>query len=554
MTDNRSIEAHLADHGLDEPVGSGSVDQDPGGYRHTIDPAVDVLRIDRIGPRGRAIPLGGWLDFADHGTVDPYQLGVYAADHHGPASRIFERAVRRAGHVGRRQDVVGAYGNSDAGDMTAGLRGRGPAYAEVVGRREARAMLVAWRRAGRRMSARPAFASRWTRSCFCGRTVDGEAVASSPVMGLPFLTGSEENRGPLFDVTGQSYEGERQPVATGVQGRKISALGPPEAEFPRAVPLLTARIGDRVIATVPGEATAEMGRRIRAAVLAAARPAGVRRVVIAGYANEYVHYFTTPEEYGQQAYEGGSTLYGTFSSNLIRDDLATLAASLAAGTAAPAPYDYDPRNGLVGDATPFGSGAETGTAQVQPRRTRRLRRATFGWQGGAQGLDRPLDRAFVAVERRTGRRWRPVTDDLGLQILWRVDDNGVYTAEWQVPLSAPTGRYRFVVTANRYGLRSRAFRVAPSRALRVVLAGRDAGHVELALRYPAADPLADLTSRPARARALRARVFVGDRARVVSGGSVLRVPAGPGVRVRIPAGAARDRYGNRNGTTAAFTR
>ena len=55
----------------------------------------------------------------------------------------------RSGTCPPAQDVVGAYGNADAGDMTAGLRGRGPAFAEEVGRREADALLarVAARRA-----------------------------------------------------------------------------------------------------------------------------------------------------------------------------------------------------------------------------------------------------------------------------------------------------------------------------------------------------------------------------------------------------------------------
>src|SRR3954447_7127481 len=193
VTDNRSLEAHLADHGLDLPYGAGRLEQDPGGYAHTVDPEVDVLRVDKIVKR-RCVPIGAWLDFADHGTINPYQLGVYNGDHHGPASRLFERAVRREGHVPAKREVVGAYGNADAGDMTAGLRGRGPAYAQTVGSAEAGAMLTAWRQAGTRLSGAPPFGIRWTRSCFCGRTVEGGQVASSPEMGFPFFTGSEESR------------------------------------------------------------------------------------------------------------------------------------------------------------------------------------------------------------------------------------------------------------------------------------------------------------------------------------------------------------------------
>src|SRR3954469_23635329 len=275
VTDNRSLEAHLANFGYDLPYGTGRVDQDPRGYIGTIDPQVDVLRVDRVAAGGRSVPLGAWLDFADHGTVNPFTFGVYNADHHGPASRIFEAAVRRAGHVPRKQDVVGAYGNSDAGDMTAGFRGRGPAFAEVVGGAEADAMLRAWRRAGTRMQRSPAFGMRWTRTCFCGRTVTGGAVADSPAMGFPFFTGSEENRGPLYDQTHVNHEGGRLPADVGPQGRKIETVQPPAADFPTAVPLMVVRLGDRAVATVPGEMTVEMGRRTRAAVLGALAAAGV---------------------------------------------------------------------------------------------------------------------------------------------------------------------------------------------------------------------------------------------------------------------------------------
>ena len=169
-------------------------------------------------------------------------------------------------------------------------------------------MMRAWRRAGRRLAAKPAFDVRWTRVCFCGQETEGGAVAEEPSVGFPFLTGSEENRGPLYDETHVNHEGNRLPADMGAQGRKIQALGPPEATFPTAVPLMTIRLGDRLLASVPGEMSVEMGRRTRTAVLGAARPLGVRRVVLAGYANEYVHYFVTPEEYEQQHYEGGSTL------------------------------------------------------------------------------------------------------------------------------------------------------------------------------------------------------------------------------------------------------
>src|SRR3954467_15329330 len=46
LTANRSIEAHLADHGVFVDYGQGSVAMDPLGYIDTIDPEVNVLRVD----------------------------------------------------------------------------------------------------------------------------------------------------------------------------------------------------------------------------------------------------------------------------------------------------------------------------------------------------------------------------------------------------------------------------------------------------------------------------------------------------------------------------
>src|SRR3954447_13533833 len=84
LTKTRSLEAHLYDHGLHEPYGTGKASQDPKGRLHTLDPEVNVLRVDkRIG--GRDVPVGMWSTFANHGTVNRYQFTFYNEDHHGSA-------------------------------------------------------------------------------------------------------------------------------------------------------------------------------------------------------------------------------------------------------------------------------------------------------------------------------------------------------------------------------------------------------------------------------------------------------------------------------------
>jgi neutral ceramidase len=414
------------------------------------------------------------------------------------------------------------------------------------------------------MDGSPALDRRWTRMCWCGQQTAAGPVANQAVFGLSEFTGSEEGRGPLFDVTRIPFEGDHLPVGAGPQGDKIQT--PIPVTVPKAVPLLAIRIADRLIVSIPGEMTEGMGRRVRAAVTREARGSGVTGAVISGLANEYADYFTTPEEYDAQHYEGGATVYGRASSVALQEALVRLTRSLVGGDPAPAAYPYDPRQGISANAAPFAPGAASASVTTQPSRASpRLEHPSFSWQGGLRGFDRPLDRAFVLVQRRHGHHWRKVTSDLGLDILWRVDADGVYTAEWEPGISARRGRYRFAIHANRYRLASRPFRLRASRALTPSRVASAPGKVAVVLDYPRAraeeavgdpppDADADLTSRPPHARGGRVTFRINGEsvtAKAAHGGR-FRVPASPGDRVRIRPGAARDSHGNRNRFGVAF--
>jgi hypothetical protein len=521
LTANRSLEAHLRDHGITKSYGQGKVSDDPLGYAHTIDPEVQVLRIDKTGVG----PVGMWSTFADHGTVNKYQFGFYNADHHGSATRLVEQRIRAAGRVPAAQDVVNAYGNTDEGDQSAGLTRSGPAAADYVGRVEADAFMKAWTMAGKQLTSDPVLATRWTRMCFCGQDTADGPVSSTATPGLPLFTGSEEGRGPLYDVTHVPFEGVASPTIDPLdppQGHKVvvpTGLVSP-GSTPKAVPLTVAQVGDHLIATVPGEMTVDMGRRVRGAIALTAAGKGIHGVQLSGLANEYLSYFTSPQEYDAQHYEGGSTMYGRESSVLLLEELQLLTKALLDATAAAAPYNADPRNGVADTAGSFGTGAASATITAQPHRTQRLQRAVLSWTGGTRGLDMRVGKPFVSVERVGHGTY---ANDFGLQILWKVDDSGHYTAEWEVPRDAPVGSYRLIVQANHYALRSAAFEVTAATTLSVV------GHQ---VRYPAAVTDVDLTYRPVGA----------------DGATIRRAADGS-----VPAGGARDRYGNCNGAPATGT-
>jgi neutral ceramidase len=547
LTQNRSIEAHLADHGILLEPGQGRASQDPLGIAHTIDPSVNVLRVDklrRVKGKLRRVPIGAWSTFANHGTVTKSSFQYYNQDHFASAMQVFEAKVRKAGKAPKRQKVLNVYGNSDEGDQSAGLTRDGPAASDYVGRVEAAAMLRAWRSARGSLQRSPALDSRWTRVCFCGQQTEGGAVANYAMAGFPFLTGSEEERGPLYDVTHHSFEGMRNPLPVPGQGHKEGI--PLDANsVPKAVPLMAVRVGSRLIVTQPGEATREVGERLRNEVAGAVAGSGIERVVVSGLADEFIQYITTPEEYDRQHYEGGSTLYGPLEGNFLRQQQAALARTLAGGHPAPQPYPFDPTNGVQPSAPDYGNGAASATkAHLEHTRVRRLAKARFSWNGGTLGLDRPVDRAFVTAQRRVRKRWRTVATDLGLQMLWSVDGDGNYIARWELPRSQKAGIYRLVVTAKRYRLVSPRFRVLRNRQLKLRRVAAPAGRVAVRLDYPPVVRDRDLIYRPQMVQGGAVRFKLNGRSKLVRSkrGGVFSVRARRGVRIVAVRG--RDRYGN----------
>ncbi|MES2658264.1 MAG: neutral/alkaline non-lysosomal ceramidase N-terminal domain-containing protein [Verrucomicrobiota bacterium] len=80
--------------------------------------------------------------------------------------------------------------------------------------------------------------------------------------------------------------------------------------IPQVLPLQLMIVGDCAFAAVPGEVTTIAGRRIEKSLLEILSTRGIEEVVVASYANGYCGYVTTLEEYEEQAYEGGHTVFG----------------------------------------------------------------------------------------------------------------------------------------------------------------------------------------------------------------------------------------------------
>ena len=70
------------------------------------------------------------------------------------------------------------------------------------------------------------------------------------------------------------------------------------------------RLGKIAIAYVPGEITTVAGKRLKTYLSKELETLGVEHVFLTSYANAFMGYVVTPEEYDKQCYEGGHTIYG----------------------------------------------------------------------------------------------------------------------------------------------------------------------------------------------------------------------------------------------------
>lgn len=191
--------------------------------------------------------------------------------------------------------------------------------------------------------------------------VDGPRHTSPARLGISMAMGTAEGPGPLRPVRrvlaamhrlmGRWREDPKLPLVDLARGTASRVLGvlpmawmPPadpifrwigtqvrgglvngDSWVPQVLPVQLMQVGSLLICAVPFEVTTIAGERLRRSLLEAAP--GVTDVVISGYANAYVGYLTTYEEYRVQHYEAGYTLFGPHTLAALR----TAAVELAAG-------------------------------------------------------------------------------------------------------------------------------------------------------------------------------------------------------------------------------
>lgn len=115
------------------------------------------------------------------------------------------------------------------------------------------------------------------------------------VLGFPFATI------PLPSVT--------DPLVRELKKQARSGALNKSAMVPSVLPLQIVRLGNITLTCAPGEFTTVAGRRLLS-VIEQTLGTDNQQHIICTYSNDYMGYVTTFEEYQEQMYEGGHTVYG----------------------------------------------------------------------------------------------------------------------------------------------------------------------------------------------------------------------------------------------------
>ena len=226
-----------------------------------IDPELTVVRIDR----NDGTPLAALVQFTGHPTIMTAQDMHYSGDWPGYLQREMEALIGGG--------AVVMYFNGAEGDQSVIAPDGGSRYeqAERFGRQVA---IRAWRLYE---TIRPAQTGPLAFTC-------------RPVELPPAVPHRDYHK-----TGGQEY---------GLTPEVLSVVL--NEWLPRSAAIHALRLGDLVIAGVPGEMTAELGLQVKARL----RKAGAKHPVIGGLANEWISYMLSPAQYERGGYEASVSFYG----------------------------------------------------------------------------------------------------------------------------------------------------------------------------------------------------------------------------------------------------
>ncbi|MBV1857203.1 MAG: neutral/alkaline non-lysosomal ceramidase N-terminal domain-containing protein [Nannocystaceae bacterium] len=314
------IDSNAGMPGCEHPPSATPVDAESGvDPCHALDPRLDTL-VARELKSGAVIAVAAV--FGVHATAMPNETPVYHGDLFGIASRSAQQALEEQGNEG----AIVAVFNGPEGDISPNWRTQGRGATVALGRGLGEALVASVDTQG--LSLRGTVGYGLARAPISEVTVSPTTVAPGrtarvAMPGRSQFGGAEDGRTRLSPRGFDEGRTSRRPRRKG-QGAKRPALPPalvsmvhPKRHLPSVIPVGLVQLGPLSLLTLPGEVTTILGQRIEQRVNAARTTPGP--TVSIGLAGEYLSYFTTPEEFDLQHYEGASMMYGRLSGEVLAE-------------------------------------------------------------------------------------------------------------------------------------------------------------------------------------------------------------------------------------------
>ncbi|KAH3872488.1 hypothetical protein DPMN_035704 [Dreissena polymorpha] len=230
----------------------------------------------------------------------------------------------------------------------------------------------------------------------------------------------------------------------------------PYAWEPAIVDTQLLRIGQLFLIAVPAEFTTMAGRRTRDAVAQSLMAAGFTDKpipVIAGLSNDYADYVTTFEEYQEQRYEGGSTIYGPNTLEAYINVYKNLSKAMTMGSpVAPGPNPPDLISKQISflppvilDRAPFGKSFAECTQQPGAV-CKQGERVTAKFVGANPRNNLRLEDTFLKVQYQVNTsNFTTVYTDAHWETRFEWESKGLFESEvtvtWDIPLNQAPGNY-----------------------------------------------------------------------------------------------------------------
>ena len=400
-------------------------DRNPAADRElfpdAIDPLMTLLRVERDDQLVGAI---SW--FPVHNTSMTNRSTLISSDNKGWAAYAWEHEA---------DDLVASFAQTNAGDISPNLAGRaghGPTdddreNTRIIGERQLAVAKTLADQPGEEVAA-------LLHSCMTyvdlAHLTTPDGPTGRAVLGASFAAGTTDGEGsPLFrrgrnnpvpqrfsEWLYDQYPPLRERHAPKDLLIPVGALGWAQERLP----VQLVRIGGLYLVCLPIEVTVTAGLRLRRAV-AAVMSTDIEHVIVQGYANGYAHYLTTPEEYDEQGYEGGSTVFGRHQLAAFVDVVTGLAEAMRDGRRVDAGVPPPPHR--------LWWNAPTGSPRLERPQPIVVRSAPasipVGWTArvevAADHPNRVLRPTYLLVERETPSGWEVVADDSSFDtsITWR---------------------------------------------------------------------------------------------------------------------------------------